>query len=48
MGEFSIVYCEAENPSLCLFDQVSFVIPIKVHESGASEVTVDYRIELDR
>ncbi|MEZ4861626.1 MAG: thioredoxin-like domain-containing protein [Caldilineaceae bacterium] len=45
-GELSIVYCEAERESICLFDQVRLEAPLQVGAAGDHTVALDYQIEL--
>ncbi len=44
-GDLYIVYCEAEQESICLIDQARVVVPLTVG-SGGSSVPIDYEIEL--
>ena len=44
-GDLYIVYCEAEQESICLIDQARVIVPLTVG-SGGSSVPIDYRIEL--
>jgi DNA-binding beta-propeller fold protein YncE len=44
-GDLYIVYCEAEQESICLIDQARVVVPLTVG-SGGSTVPIDYSIEL--
>ncbi len=43
--DMSLVYCEVERESICLLDQVRFVLPVVVG-SGGSSIPVDYSVEL--
>ncbi len=45
-GDISVVYCEAERESICLFDQVRVSAPLRVGDGESSVVTVAYDIEL--
>jgi DNA-binding beta-propeller fold protein YncE len=44
-GDLYIVYCESEQESICLIDQVRVVVPVTVG-SGGSTVPITYAIEL--
>ena len=44
-GDLYIVYCESEQESICLIDQVRVVVPLTVG-TGGSTVPVSYAIEL--
>ncbi len=44
-GDLYLVYCEAEQESICLIEQARVVVPLMVG-SGGSTVAIDYTIEL--
>ena len=44
-GDLFIVFCEAEQESICLIEQARVVVPLTVG-SGGSTVPIDYKIEL--
>ncbi len=44
-GDLYIVYCEAEQESICLIEQARVVVPLTVG-TGSSTVPIDYEIEL--
>ncbi len=46
IGDISIVYCEAERESICLFDQVRISAPLLVGDGESSVVNMAYDIEL--
>ena len=45
-ADLSIVYCEVEAESICLFDQVRLVAPVQVTPSGPATATLTHRIVL--
>jgi hypothetical protein len=44
-GDLYVVYCEAEQESICLIDQARVIVPLTVG-SGGSTIPIDYAIEL--
>ena len=46
IADLSIVYCEVEAESICLFDQVRLVAPVHVSKAGPATATLTHRIVL--
>jgi DNA-binding beta-propeller fold protein YncE len=44
-GDLYVVYCEAEQESICLIDQARVIVPLTVG-SGGSTIPINYAIEL--
>jgi hypothetical protein len=45
-GDFTLVYCEKEQTSVCLLERVRFQVPIKVGSTGETALRLEHRIEL--
>jgi DNA-binding beta-propeller fold protein YncE len=46
IGDFTLVYCEKEQTSVCLLERVRFQVPIKVGTNGDTALRLEHRIEL--
>jgi DNA-binding beta-propeller fold protein YncE len=46
VGDLSIIYCDVEAQSICLFEQVRVRVPLRVGEGGGNEIAVRHEIVL--
>jgi DNA-binding beta-propeller fold protein YncE len=46
IGDVALVYCEEEQESVCLFEQVRFEVPVVIDVSGGDSIEVVHGIEL--
>ena len=46
IADVSVVYCETEFESICLIEQIRFVVPLEPAAEGSTAITLDYSIEL--
>jgi sugar lactone lactonase YvrE/peroxiredoxin len=46
IGDVSVVYCETEFESICLIEQIRFVVSLEPASEGSTAITLDYSIEL--
>jgi DNA-binding beta-propeller fold protein YncE len=46
IGDVAVVYCEAEQESICLIEQIRFVVPMQPATDGPATIELDHTIEL--
>ena len=46
VGDVSVVYCETERESICLIEQLRFLVPVAVTAGGASIIELEYQVDL--
>ena len=46
IADVSVVYCETEFESICLIEQIRFVVPLEPAAGGSTAITLEHSIEL--
>lgn len=46
IGDVSVVYCETEQESICLIEQLRFIVSVEPVSGGSTELVLDHTIDL--
>jgi hypothetical protein len=46
IADVSVVYCETEFESICLIEQIRFVVPLEPAAGASTAITLEHSIEL--